>query len=150
MAKGRRGTPNRPKDNPKQDEIAEFAQFIQAIQNTADIPGVLDRNIGIIDRLRSGIEGDKNKHQRFKAFLRFQEEQEYYSRKKMESDEAKIEDTRRKISGEYDWPEEGENLMKKTRPKLNEYAIKLNMDPDEVMAYKTKGDLVKAIEKGLK
>ena len=147
MSKGRRGTPNRPKEPQKIRELDEFNQYITAVQNTADIPDVLERNITLIDNMRSAIEGDKNKHERFKAYLKSLENQNYYSRKKMESHLASIEDTSNKLTGAYDWPSEGEDLKKKTRPKLNEYAIKLQMDPDEVMGYKTKDDLIAAINK---
>lgn len=141
---------NRPKDSPKIQETGEFEQYITAIQNTAGIPDALDRNIAHIERMRAAIEGDKNKYERFKAYLRFLETQEYYTKKKMERDLATIEDTSNKLTGEYDWPEEGDDLEKKTRPQLDEYAIKLQMDPEEVAAFKSKGDLIKAIEKGFK
>ena len=147
MAKGRRGTPNRPKEPPKLRELDEFNQYITAIQNTAGIPDTLEKNIGIIDRMRSAIEGDPNKHARFKAYLKSLENQDYYTRKKMESELASIEDTSNKLTGAYDWPNEGEDLKNMTRPKLNEYAIKLQMDPDEVMGYKNKPELIAAIEK---
>ena len=142
--------PKRPKDSPKQEELAEFNQFVTAIQNTANIPAVLDRNITLIENMRSGIEGDKNKHERFKSYMRFQETQGYYTQKQMDKDEAAIEDARRKLKGEYDWPERGADLTKMNRKSLDEYAIHLGMEPDEVSEFKTKGDLIKAIEKAMK
>jgi len=141
--------PTRPKDSPKQEELGEFSQYIQAIQNTAEIPAVLDRNIGIIDGLRTKIESDKNKGERFKAFLRFQETQGYYSPARMKADESAIEDARRKLSGEYDWPDEGADLGKMKRPALDEYAVKLGMDPAEIKSHKSKAALITAIEKAM-
>lgn len=142
--------PRKPKDNPGQQEIAEFTNYLTAIKNTANIPDVLEKNIGIIENFKASIEdGDKNKARRFKAFMAFQETQEYYSRAQKKKDEAAIEDARRKLHGEYDWPEEGADLSKMRRDDLNEYAEKLGMDADEVKEYKTKTDLIKAIEEAM-